>query len=343
MLKDIIDQINATIDLDYMQEVSVCKATALTQLLSLDRLKKITFRNRDSIDFYNKIENNQIENFKNFEQLLDFTKKEKKDLRINSLHEHWDVLEEIKNYLLLYYGILINCNLYFTNGGDQSLEAHRDYYPILIYQIKGEKLWKLEGQEEFVIKEGEFFVLPSGREHEAKALDDSAHIAFGLYFPGQLELFDAYLTLNHLKREINYNLEDNLNFDEKDYATLDRLKKISPTELQEAYRCLFSIKRKSFCKLPLTNNGAKIDNNIKYILDSSRIMAFWKKANGVEVITLNEKLSFKGQNSINILFDLISMEEFTPKDYFKKYPGVETIYLFKELMKRGLLKDANLL
>lgn len=147
------------------------------------------------------------ERFSN-KKLLNIFKNEKIGIKINSIYDFSEPINEFRKQLARVLGCKVSVNSYYSpHSSEKILNAHRDPYNILILQIKGKKIFHFgkmtdnkvqTDSESIVLSAGEALYLPAQLAHHAEPAEgeDSLHLTIGFHPIAFREYFDFFTKHN---------------------------------------------------------------------------------------------------------------------------------------------------
>lgn len=176
----------------------------------------------------------------------------------------------------------VQCNLYVTPGQAQGLGEHSDPHDVLVFQLRGEKSWAIEGfgadpggrAAETVLTTGDWLFVPKGVRHEVRnrASAPSAHLAIGFHpltwaDVVQSALDAAKTSLPALKEPV----ADSVNGDASPSLVAPRLLALLPlidvAEQQRRYQAAFPGLGLQLpeTEIPLTGSLDASDQNARFV------------------------------------------------------------------------------
>jgi hypothetical protein len=306
---------------------------SIEQTLKLDSFLSGKINDNIQIDQYKE---SRIGSFRNkcktIKKVYEKAKNERLSIRINSVDNNWKELEEFAKLISLKLEIEVNCNAYFTPKETQALPEHKDTYPILVYQVSGLKKWFLD-EYEIEPRAGEFLLLPRFSSHYAIGVEDSLHIAIGLYFPTYADLIKSYENTHH------YNIDAN-DITKKEIEDFrKRFDKISIIELKRIYREQYLINKVN--RLRYDVPGGKLRHKSKYRLNLSHIIYIKENYDSVELYNSKKIIKIRSKEGIALVRALLNLKtiEITNLEYTNDQ--VLNIKIIEELYRNFLIIEDN--
>lgn len=118
-------------------------------------------------------------------------------LKIFDIDQYHFLLEKLTRDFRILLEARTTLNSYYTPADNRCFNPHRDDYPLIVFQIFGQKEWVIEKTnssdmgnatldnvecESFILHAGEAIILPANHLHQCRTLDqDSLHITLGIH------------------------------------------------------------------------------------------------------------------------------------------------------------------
>ncbi len=100
---------------------------------------------------------------------------------LQGLHHLWPPLQRFADELGEATSHRVQANAYLSPPGATGLRHHADTHEVLVLQVEGEKVWRVDGLGELTLRAGDVLYLPAGTGHSAASQQQhSLHITIGL-------------------------------------------------------------------------------------------------------------------------------------------------------------------
>lgn len=259
--------------------------------------------------------------------------------RLFNFGESSDVIKYMTDVFSLVFHTNCNANLYFTPSSSQSLDEHQDRYSVFVLQVRGEKEWNIDGQV-FTTKPGQYFLLPVGRPHFARAVTDSFHISFSLKMPSIFDFLNLYAYSKNEQQDFKMG-ECLGDFDEGISLASSVLEKIKNDNSLLREVDGLAINNSAIVRQGMVNTYAKlgrIDLKLRYGLNIQSIVSCLKVEDYLEVSLLNSQIKIKNESLITLFEKLLYLTDESLSEMLRGSTDSKGLRFIYELNSKGLLK-----
>lgn len=216
----------------------------------------------------------------------------------------------LKTLLSIKYESKVTMNLYSSIQSIECLPTHRDFYPIIVLQLAGEKVWHFENGEFKVTKSGDILIIPPGVEHRVETrAEHSVHLAIGIHLNHVLDLIQNVL-LKHNSNHLWLTRDDTKRITNIDKA-FELAIKIADKYIANSNYFIKSLKKE---RLPRRFNMSPFGGGKKFFLYVENIYSLSIHCNRVVVITLKERVTINHKLNPKLVEKIFSGVPFSSRD-----------------------------
>lgn len=286
---------------------------------------------------------------------------------LNRVHLDSKLLKDLCNNLSICLSSRVSANTYLTPPNSNGFHVHADLHDVILLQIKGEKHWKLQNENEFLtsprvrntksvptsdanwseitLKEGEALYIPRGIMHEGiSTASHSLHITIGIHAYTWFDLLqDSLIKLeretNLLRKSASISL---VNFEKTLAEVSKEVSNFLSDENTIKENMLKQIGQLSYenllrGKLRRLAEPQKLNLNSKIKLKSSNEISMNSRDSEIE-LRFGKKALLLPKFTTKVLKLILKGESFTPKQLSSSIDDKSKLVLLNRLCSEGILE-----